>query len=916
MRMKIWLAAVLCAAVVPARAQQLPNLTNAAPAARFTITDRVWSTNSGAASICLWEDDKLAALSITVDDNSAPNINWWMTQADTYGFKMTWFVITSLIGGSNPTSHGTWPVYSNILARGHDVQSHSVTHENTDAEYQNSQIAIETNFPGHKCDFLAYPGGTTYPLDPVAAAKYYSSARGTGGSINLANKIAYMNVNATSSPNLTNTAASWSYLPYLFVTNDVHYRGWSVQIFHWVADYSLNAQPLLNFYDANRANLWCGRYGDVAKYGQERDTATLTTSENSAARIALSLTDQMLDSRFDYPLTIKVKMPATWLVVQATQNGIGVESQVINHNGNLYALVKAVPDQGQIVLTSGAAASFSVSPFSGWSPLTVTFTDTSTISGITNRFWDFGNGATTNTAATNVTHTYIAAGTNTVQLIVSSSAGLSTNTQTAAVMVITPVAPTASFTRAPTSGTAPLAVTFTDTSTGSITNRYWSFGDGSTTNTAATSVAHIYASAGTNTVQLIVSGPAGVSTNTQTGAVTVTVPTPPTASFNATPVSGTYPLAVAFTDTSTGSITNRFWNFGDGATTNTIATSVAHTYNSAGTNTVQLIVSGLAGSSTNTLAGLISVAAPSGTATTNIIANGNDQSWRSDGSSNWIGSATDRIGSHSVAGVSVGVVIPFLIPNLGGLQIVSAELSVTLPTNSGLTYATGAANADVYGVRSGTNSTTVLSDYAGGTLLIDNLFNIKSSLSIGEKTSSDPTLASWISGQVGTNGGKYVFITIRPDVVAGASQFATISTANAATGQPVLRLTMAAAASGPADTDADGIPDSWESQYFGGSTNANPNAIAANGRNTIRETYIAGLNPTNPASVFAISNDRNVLGWNATSGRVYSIYGTTNLLNGLQPLATNILWPQNSWTNGAQGGRDSEFYRLSVEIAP
>lgn len=166
------------AASVQAQTNQLPNLTDTAPAARFTITDRVWSTNAGDASICLWEDDKLAALSITVDDNSAPNINWWMTKADTYGFKMNWFVITGLIGGANPTSHGTWPVYSNVLARGHDVQSHSVTHENTDAEYQNSQIAIEANLPGHSCDFLAYPGGTTYPLDPVAAAKYYSSARG------------------------------------------------------------------------------------------------------------------------------------------------------------------------------------------------------------------------------------------------------------------------------------------------------------------------------------------------------------------------------------------------------------------------------------------------------------------------------------------------------------------------------------------------------------------------------------------------------------------------------------------------------------------------------------------------------------------------------------------------------------------
>jgi len=74
------------------------------------------------------------------------------------------------------------------------------------------------------------------------------------------------------------------------------------------------------------------------------------------------------------------------------------------------------------------------------------------------------------------------------------------------------VPPVASFAGNPTSGAEPLAVTFTDISIGSITNRFWSFGDGSTTNTTATTVAHTY-QAGTYGVTLIESGPAGVSTN-------------------------------------------------------------------------------------------------------------------------------------------------------------------------------------------------------------------------------------------------------------------------------------------------------------------------------------------------------------------------------------------------------------------
>ena len=173
---------------------------------------------------------------------------------------------------------------------------------------------------------------------------------------------------------------------------------------------------------------------------------------------------------------------------------------------------------------------------------------------------------------------------------------------------VPPSPPVAAFSAAPASGMAPLTVTFTDTSTGSITNRYWQFGDGAVTNTTATTILHNYATAGTNTVSLVVTGPGGASTSTQPNLIIVTAPPlPPVAAFSAAPTSGTSPLAVTFTDRSTGLITNRYWQFGDGGVTNTIATTVLHNYATAATNTVSLVVTGPGGASTNTQPGLIVV---------------------------------------------------------------------------------------------------------------------------------------------------------------------------------------------------------------------------------------------------------------------------------------------------------------------
>jgi len=241
-------------------------------------------------------------------------------------------------------------------------------------------------------------------------------------------------------------------------------------------------------------------------------------------------------------------------------------------------------------------AGFAATPTTGTAPLTVAFTDSSSGS-ITSYSWTFGDGGTS--SLQNPSHTYNAAGTYTASLTVTGAGG--SDTASATITVNAP-APVASFTASPTSGIAPLSVSFTDTSSGTITARAWDFGDGGVS--SASNPSHTYTSAGTYTVSLTVSGPGGSDTQTQAGLITVATP-PPTAAFGATPTSGAAPLAVSFTDLSSGSITSRSWSFGDGGTSN--AQNPSHTYTADGTYTVSLTVTGPGGSDTSTQSGLITV---------------------------------------------------------------------------------------------------------------------------------------------------------------------------------------------------------------------------------------------------------------------------------------------------------------------
>jgi PKD repeat protein len=88
----------------------------------------------------------------------------------------------------------------------------------------------------------------------------------------------------------------------------------------------------------------------------------------------------------------------------------------------------------------------------------------------------------------------------------------------------TPAAPTGAFTASTTSGTAPLPVQFTDTSTGSPTSWAWTFGDGGTS--TAQNPSHTFAAAGTYTVTLRATNATGTSAPvTRTVTVTAAPPT-------------------------------------------------------------------------------------------------------------------------------------------------------------------------------------------------------------------------------------------------------------------------------------------------------------------------------------------------------------------------------------------------------
>jgi PKD repeat protein len=254
------------------------------------------------------------------------------------------------------------------------------------------------------------------------------------------------------------------------------------------------------------------------------------------------------------------------------------------------AVLQATPTTGRAPLTVNFNGDHSIDPDAGDSIVRYTFA--------------FGDGSPPIAQATpTISHVYSAAGTYAATLVVRDSQGNDSAAESLQIVVSPNRNPSAVLQAGPTTGNAPMTVSFNgdhsiDPDAGDSIVRYtFTFGDGSPPIAqAGPTILHVYSAPGTYTATLVVRDSRGSNSPADSVQIVVNPNRKPSALLQATPTSGTLPLTVSFNggqsaDPDGDSIVRYTFTFGDGSPPIAQAgPAISRVYSAPGTYTATLVV--------------------------------------------------------------------------------------------------------------------------------------------------------------------------------------------------------------------------------------------------------------------------------------------------------------------------------------
>jgi len=300
-----------------------------------------------------WGDFAKGAVSFTFDDNTSNQLTVAQPMFDEFGFHMTMFIVCDWVGDKLAD-------YKAPFEKGHEIASHSVSHPSGTMPANQlgpSQQKIKEAIPGEMCATIAYPNCNSPGDNEVK--KYYIAGRICNGAANGKTPSNFMQISSTM---CGSTGANTTQALNGVADQAASQGGWGVYLMHGMdpvasgeSNYSQTSpqalKGCLEYLDKNRNKVWVETFGNVARYIKERDKASVKEKESSGDKIVVEVTDDLPDSIFNFPLSIRRPLPDGWTTAYVSQNDKEIEDSIVTDGSNKFLVFKPVPDGGDVVIS-------------------------------------------------------------------------------------------------------------------------------------------------------------------------------------------------------------------------------------------------------------------------------------------------------------------------------------------------------------------------------------------------------------------------------------------------------------------------------------------------------------------------------------------------------------------------------------
>ncbi len=358
----------------------------------FIISQFSFAQNYGTLRFTNYADDRQSAFSLTFDDGLLTHSENVRPILNQYGFKGTFYVLPPYLTETLPGiwRYGTWPGFQSMAAEGHEIGSHTMNHYdltsllwgdvNDDStllyELYQSKIFIEQKIPTEKCISLNYPYTLHNSYVDSAASLFYENGRTLGQVPNdssLTEEQWYgLNAKVVLFDEPRNSVSDdldelFTFLEW--TQNSIDNHKWGMIIIHDVVPIEqlpelvgqgiyepISNEWLTSLCDflwnrSSNKEVWVETVGNITRYIKERDAAEYQIISSSNQLIEITLTDNLIDEIYNYPLSAYIKVPGDWNYVRLQQGSFVDTLEVIEKGIDWVVLAKITPDKGLISLT-------------------------------------------------------------------------------------------------------------------------------------------------------------------------------------------------------------------------------------------------------------------------------------------------------------------------------------------------------------------------------------------------------------------------------------------------------------------------------------------------------------------------------------------------------------------------------------